>query len=88
MPLPNIIFNGTGRFFAREDDATPREGMAVVECPDNVAAWRLFYDYDTSTLSVQYEGMTDSEAETQKDADMLAEAEARAAAREAELAAN
>lgn len=47
----------------------------TVDCPD-VALWRLSYDLEAEEVVVQYEGMTETEAEAQSHADLESEYQA------------
>jgi hypothetical protein len=85
----NIWVNGQGRFAAPDEEQFDYTAMGStkIEVPDNIAYWRLTYDFENSALTVAHEGMSDADAEVAQQAavDAINQAEAEAAA--ADLAA-
>jgi hypothetical protein len=73
--MRQVVFdNVSGQFWTEDpNQATPEDPRAtIVEVPENIAAWRLRYNPETSQVVVRYPGMTDAEAEAEMEAEMRA----------------
>lgn len=70
-------FNVNGRPWAKEQDVLPESTEdPLVEIPEGIALWRMNYNHENQTLTIQYEGMTDSEAEAQLTIDLASQSPA------------
>lgn len=65
-----VIFNSEGLPYDFGDRVDNYVGEnTIAEVSDDIEMWRVSYDYDTTSVVIRYEGMSNEDAHAQKIAD-------------------